>query len=56
VYEVTADNSGWLVTAVQGMDIRPELFRFAVSRGIVILCMFEKQQDLEVIFRQLTRE
>lgn len=56
ILEAIPENSGWLITAVQGIDIRPELFRFAVNHGLVILSMVEKQQDLETIFRQLTRE
>jgi ABC-2 type transport system ATP-binding protein len=56
VLEVIPENSGWLVSAVQGADIRPLLFRFAVDREMIILCMIEKQQDLEAIFRQLTRK
>jgi ABC-2 type transport system ATP-binding protein len=56
ILEVVPDNSGWLVSTAQEVDIRPELFRFAVSHGMIILCMIEKKQDLETIFRHLTHE
>jgi ABC-2 type transport system ATP-binding protein len=56
VLKVMPENSGWLVTAVQGADIRPDLFRYAVDHERIILSMIEKQQDLDSIFRQLTHE
>ena len=49
-----AQSGGWLLTAGTEADIRPEIFRFAVSSGLVILEMTEKRQNLDTIFRHLT--
>jgi ABC-2 type transport system ATP-binding protein len=54
VTEVVQQSTGWLVSAVQHIDIRPEIFRFAVSMNLIILEMTEKQQNLDSIFRKLT--
>lgn len=35
-------------------DLRPEVFRFAVKHGLVILSMDHEEQSLEQVFRQLT--
>lgn len=35
-------------------DLRPEVFRFAVQNGLVILSMDHEEQSLEQVFRQLT--
>lgn len=48
------DSDGWLLSAHQHIDIRPEIFRFAVSSNLVILEMSEKQQNLDSIFKKLT--
>jgi ABC-2 type transport system ATP-binding protein len=47
-------NQGWLLNAAENADIRPEVFRFAVNSGRIILELSEKSQNLESIFRQLT--
>jgi ABC-2 type transport system ATP-binding protein len=36
------------------VDLRPEVFRFAVNYGLVILSLNHEEQSLEQIFRQLT--
>ena len=38
------------------LDLRPELFRFAVRNQLVILTLKEQQQSLENVFQELTRE
>lgn len=48
------DSDGWLLSAHQHIDIRPDIFRFAVSSNLVILEMLEKQQNLDSIFKKLT--
>ena len=48
-------HKGWLLSSGIQEDIRPSIFHFAVDSGVIILEMTEKQQNLEHIFRQLTR-
>lgn len=48
------DSDGWLLSAHHHIDIRPDIFRFAVSSNLVILEMLEKQQNLDSIFKKLT--
>ncbi len=45
----------WIVESDGQSDIRPEIFRFAVKKGLTLLTLQEKQQNLESIFQQLTR-
>ena len=54
VTEAVPHSVGWLLRAGQNIDIRPEIFRFAVSSNLIILEMSEKQQNLDSIFRKLT--
>lgn len=46
---------GHLLSSNSPTDIRPDIFRFAVSNDLVILGMVEKQQNLEEVFHSLTR-
>ena len=55
VAQVQPESNGWLISGGEGADIRPALFRYAVASGRAMLAMYEKQQNLEDIFRQLTR-
>lgn len=55
VENVRPENKGWLISAGEIADIRPALFRYAVDSQKGLLSMYEKQQNLEDIFRQLTR-
>ncbi|MCL1821912.1 MAG: ATP-binding cassette domain-containing protein [Prolixibacteraceae bacterium] len=54
VDEAAPEGEGWLLTATPDADVRPEVFRFAVATNRIILSLFEKQQNLENIFRELT--
>ena len=57
IYGVTGvvqQSDGWLLSASLHIDIRPEIFRFAVTSNLIILEMLEKQHNLESIFRKLT--
>lgn len=45
----------WKIRTVPTVDIRPELFRFAVENGLTVLSLQKQEQDLESIFQQLTR-
>lgn len=51
---VNADGK-WKLEAESGIDIRPAVYRFSVENGFTLLTLFEKQQKLENVFRQLTR-
>lgn len=44
----------WLIETTSEKDLREELFRLAVSEGLVILSMHRKDNKLEDVFRELT--
>jgi ABC-2 type transport system ATP-binding protein len=44
----------WLIETTGDTDIRGDLFRFAVSRNLVILSLQSKDKKLEDVFRELT--
>ncbi|HYQ56133.1 MAG TPA: gliding motility-associated ABC transporter ATP-binding subunit GldA [Draconibacterium sp.] len=46
---------GWEIKAQNKTDIRPAIFQFAVENKLTLLTLFEKQQNLESVFHQLTR-
>ncbi|HSV87939.1 MAG TPA: gliding motility-associated ABC transporter ATP-binding subunit GldA [Bacteroidales bacterium] len=46
--------NGFRIYTQSGLDLRPEVFRFAVDKGLTILVMDHEQQSLEQVFRQLT--
>jgi ABC-2 type transport system ATP-binding protein len=50
------DGKTWLIESDGTTDIRPLIFRFAVDNNLTLLTLQEKQQNLESIFHQLTRE
>ena len=37
------------------IDIRPLIFQFAVKNNLTLLSLYEKQQNLENVFQQITR-
>ncbi len=45
----------WTLTGKPGIDIRPEVFKFAVEHGLTVLSMNKSANTLENIFQQLTR-
>lgn len=47
--------SSFLAESENNIDIRPLLFQFAVSNGLVLLTLKEQQQSLENVFQELTR-
>lgn len=51
---VTGTNT-YIVRSDAGMDIRPEIFRFAVDHNTSVLSMQKEQQKLEKTFQMLTR-
>ena len=48
-------NATFLAESENSVDLRPYLFHFAVSNGLVILTLKEQQQSLENVFQELTR-
>lgn len=52
--EQTGGN-GFLAFSETNADIRPLLFRYAVSNNLIILTLKEQQQSLENVFQELTR-
>jgi ABC-2 type transport system ATP-binding protein len=44
----------WLIQTSGRVDIREELFRLAVKKGLVILSLHRKDRRLEDVFRELT--
>lgn len=42
------------VLASSGVDIRPELFRFAVTNDLVLLALIPQKESLEQVFRDVT--
>jgi ABC-2 type transport system ATP-binding protein len=56
VAEIIPEGRGWLFSASDETDIRPEIFRFAVKSGYELLTLTERQQNFENIFQRLTKE
>lgn len=55
VNSVTQNELGWEIEAGNETDIRQNIFQFAVENNFTLLTLFEKQQNLENVFHQLTR-
>ena len=55
VNSVTQNELGWEIEAKNEADIRQNIFQFAVANKLTLLTLFEKQQNLENVFHQLTR-
>lgn len=50
------DGENWLIESEDSTDIRSLIFQFAVDNNLTLLTLQVKQQNLESIFQQLTRE
>jgi hypothetical protein len=48
-------SSVWLLESEPGLDIRAEVFKFAVSKGLTVLSMQKEEQKLEEVFQELTK-
>jgi ABC-2 type transport system ATP-binding protein len=46
--------STFQVMAKEGMDVRPEIFRFAADRKLSLVGLKQEENSLENIFRELT--
>lgn len=55
VTSVAQNELGWEIEAGAEADIRQNIFQFAVANKLTLLTLFEKQQNLENVFHQLTR-
>lgn len=47
--------ASFLTESEDNLDLRPLLFHFAVSNGLILLTLKEQQQSLENVFQELTR-
>ena len=56
VKSAAPEGNQWIIESDGSSDIRPQIFRFAVDNSLTLLTLIEKQQNLEGIFQQLTRE
>jgi ABC-2 type transport system ATP-binding protein len=55
VHEVTAlSNSKFRVEALAGIDLRPELFRFAADKNLSLIGLRQEERTLENVFKILT--
>ncbi len=48
-------DSGWLIQTAQNIDIRPEIFKFAVDNNLTVLSLHRKDKSLEEVFQELTK-
>ena len=51
---MTIENCKFRVIAQPGVDLRPELFRFAADKNLSLIGLKQEENSLENIFRQLT--
>lgn len=51
----TPDGS-WLIESVDNKDIRQEIFQFAVEKKLNVLSLSQQQQNMEDVFRRLTKK
>lgn len=48
-------NFRWLIECEPGMDIRADLFQFAIKHDLTVLSLQKKENSLEEVFRELTQ-
>lgn len=48
-------NNKWRITSSQDKDIRGEIFHFAVKNNLTVVAMQLEEQNLEEVFKQLTK-
>ena len=46
----------WLIESKDGKDIRQDLFQFAVERKLNVLSLSQSEQNMEDVFRRMTRK
>ncbi len=55
VNHVSKSGNLWEIEAISDVDIRPAVYAFAVENKLTLLTLFQKQQNLENVFHQLTQ-
>lgn len=50
------DSNTWLFEAEMGIDIRQDIFKFAVDHNLTVLSMQKEESTLEGVFQKLTRK
>ena len=50
------NSATWQLTANGEIDIRPEIFQFAVKNNLTVLTLGKEEQKLEDIFKVLTTQ
>jgi hypothetical protein len=45
----------WQITASSKKDIRADIFQFAVQNNLAVLTLKKTEQNLEDVFRELTK-
>lgn len=45
----------WLIESEAGTDIRADVFKFAVDKGLTVLSLQKEEQKLEEVFQELTK-
>jgi len=53
---VAADSKSWRLKTSAGVDVRADLFNYAVSHQLAVLSLQKEEQKLEDIFQQLTQK
>ncbi|OFX19948.1 MAG: gliding motility-associated ABC transporter ATP-binding subunit GldA [Bacteroidetes bacterium GWA2_31_9] len=48
------NQNNWLIQSKPDIDIRPEIFNFAVKNNLTVLAMQKKEKKLEDVFHELT--
>jgi ABC-2 type transport system ATP-binding protein len=46
----------WKLTSAKEVDVRPDVFKFAVANQLTVLSLHKEEQSIEDVFQQLTRE
>jgi len=56
IRHVFRSDDNWQLESESGVDIRPAVYEFAVQNKLTLLTMWQKQQNLENVFQQLTQD
>ena len=51
-----ASDGSWLIESVDDKDIRQDIFQFAVEKKLNVLSLSQQEQNMEDIFRRLTKK
>ena len=56
IQHVSRSDDSWQLESESGIDIRPAVYDFAVQNKLTLLTLWQKQQNLENVFQQLTQD